>query len=216
MVLDVDLTESGVLDFYRDRLQADGWTMLELPGMHGGFASTGLGLPLPTFCRSPRGPALSLQATALESGATDVRLNLNVNARQSPCAAHHGHRGIHDLLPSVPPPDGAQQIPQGGGGGGDSYYSTATLHTTLDLAAVAAHYADRLRQAGWEARAQGQDGPAAWSAWTFRDDAGEEWQGLLYMLQRPAADGQYVLYLRADASGDTLSIDGWTSNIRSR
>jgi len=81
IVLDVDLPEEQVLDFYRERLQADGWTTPEQPGMHNdGFAHTMFAPPL-TYCRSTRGPSLSVQATAQEGGPTDVRLNLNIDPR---------------------------------------------------------------------------------------------------------------------------------------
>ncbi len=109
IVLDVDLPEGQVLDFYRERLQADGWTTPEQPGMHGGFAHT-MFAPPPTYCRSTRGPSLSVQATAQEGGPTDVRLNLNIDPRQSPCAPHLRHGGMHELLPALTPPPGARQM----------------------------------------------------------------------------------------------------------
>lgn len=60
-------------------------------------------------------------------------------------------------------------MPQGGGGGIGGYYSNAALRTNLDPAAVAVHYAQQLRDAGWVPQGEGKSGPAAWSAWTFQD-----------------------------------------------
>jgi len=93
-----------------------------------------------------------------------------------------------------------------------NYYSNATLRTDLDPAALGAHYAAQLRDAGWTVRGEGHEGLVAWSAWTFRDGDGEEWCGLLFALRRPEAGGEYVLYLRADASAGDASSGGWTSS----
>ncbi len=212
IVLDVDLPEDAALAFYRERLEADEWTPpAQQPGMHGGgFAPTWRG-PTLMYCRSTRGPSLSVQATAVEGGPTDVRLNLNTDARQSPCAPQPHHPGMRDLLPTLTPPAGARQTPQGGGGGSDSYYSNATVRTDLDPAALGAHYAAQLRDAGWTAQGEGHEGPVAWSAWTFRDGDGEEWRGLLFALRRPETDGAYVVYLRADASAGDAASGGWSS-----
>ena len=213
IVLDVDLSEDAALAFYRERLEADGWTLPEQqPGMHGGGFAPSWHTPPLLYCRSARGPSLSVQATAVEGGPTDVRLNLNTDPRQSPCAPQPRHPGMRDPLPTLTPPAGARQMPQGGGGGSNGYYSNATLRTNLDPAAIGAHYAAQLRDAGWTAQGEGHAGPVAWSAWTFRDGEGEEWRGLLFALRRPETAGEYVVYLRADASAGDAASGGWTSS----
>ncbi len=213
IVLDVDLSEDAALAFYRERLEADGWTLPEQqPGMHGGGFAPSWRTPPLLYCRSARGPSLSVQATAVEGGPTDVRLNLNTDPRQSPCAPQPRHPGMRDPLPTLTPPAGARQMPQGGGGGSDGYYSNATLRTDLDPAVIGAHYAAQLRDAGWTAQGEGHAGPVAWSAWTFRDGDGEEWRGLLFALRRPETAGEYVVYLRADASAGDAASGGWTSS----
>ncbi len=212
IVLDVDLSEDAALTFYRERLEAEGWTPPEQqPEMHGGFAST-WHEPTLVYCRSTRGPSLSVQATAIAGGPTDVRLSLITDPRQSPCAPQPPHGGMRDPLPTLAPPTGARQMPQGGGGGSGGYYSNATVRTDLDPAALGAHYAAQLRDAGWMAQGEGHEGPVAWSAWTFRDGDGEEWRGLLFALRRPEADGEYVVYLRADASAGDATSGGWSSS----
>jgi len=213
IVLDADLPEDAVLAFYRERLEADGWTLPEQqPGMHGGGFAPAWRTPALLYCRSARGPSLSVQATAVAGGPTDVRLNLNTDPRQSPCAPQPYHGGMRDLLPTLTPPAGARQMPQGGGGGSDNYYSNATLRTDLDPSVLGAHYAAQLRDAGWTAQGEGHEGPVAWSAWTFQDGDGEDWRGLLFALRRPEAGGEYVLYLRADASAGDAASGGWTSS----
>jgi hypothetical protein len=212
MILDVDSPAQRVLDFYRDRLQAAGWTELEQHmGWHGGFTPSARFGPDLTFCHSSRGPSLSVHATDVEGAPADVRLNLNIDTRNSPCAAQLRHGGMFEILPNLTPPAGAQQIPQGGGGGSGSFHSNATLSSNLDLAAVSAHYVQQLRTANWTPQSEGISGPVAWSAWSFKDDTGEDWRGLFFVLRRPEAEGQYVLYLHADSGPDDEASTGWTS-----
>jgi hypothetical protein len=212
IVLDVDLPESEVLAFYRTRLEAAGWTMPEQPAMHGGGFSPAWPGPALTYCRSTRGPSLSVQATAIEGSPTDVRLNLNTDRHQSACAPQPRPGRMNDPFPNLTPPDGAQQQPQGGGGGNSSRYSSASLRAALDPAAVGAHYAAQLRAAGWIGQGDGQSGPAAWSTWTFRDQDGEAWHGLLLALRRLEAGDDYVLYLHAAMSADAGTASGWAAS----
>ncbi len=216
IVLDVDLSEDAALAFYRERLEADGWTPpAQQPGIHGGgFAPTWRG-PALVYCCGTRGPSLSVQATAVEGGPTDVRLNVNTDPCQSPCAPQPHHGDWRDPLPTLAPQAGARQMPQDGGGGSNGYYSQATVRTDLDPATLGAHDAAQLRDAGWTAQGEGHAGPVAWSAWSFRDrdgEEGEEWRGLLFALRRPEVDGDYVVYLRADAREGDAASGGWTSS----
>jgi len=87
------------------------------------------------------------------------------------------------------------------------------VRTDLDPAAIGTHYAAQLRDAGWTAQGEGHAGPVAWSAWTFRDGDGEEWRGLLFALRRPEVDGDYVVYLRADANAGDATSGGWTGLV---
>ncbi|HZS88158.1 MAG TPA: hypothetical protein VFE42_11800 [Chloroflexota bacterium] len=216
MILDVDSPAQQVLDFYRDRLLAAGWTEAgQHTGWHGGFTPSAHFGPDLILCRGPRGPSLSVQATDVAGAPTDVRLNLNIDTRQSPCAAHFRQRGVNEVLPNLTPPAGAQQMPRGGGGGGNSWHSNATLASTLDLAAIAAHYAHQLRAANWTPKGEGTSGPVAWSSWSFKDESGEDWRGLLFVLRRPEAEGQYVLNLRADSGPDDGPSGSWSSALLS-
>lgn len=213
VVLDADQTAEQVLEFYRQRLRAEGWTVAEQPGMHGGFAHSMFQPPL-TFCRGSHGPSLAVQATAIEGGPADVRLNLNNDPRSSPCGANaRRHHDIFSLIPTLTPPLGSEQSALGGSGGDGSSLTNATLHTSLDLAAIVAHYSDQLTASGWTQRDAGQEGLTAWSAWTFRDEDGEEWRGLFYALRRPGLADQYLLCVRVEwVMADTPPTRaGWVS-----
>jgi len=129
------------------------------------------------------------------------------NARAIPLRAGDRRRGWADQRAAQPDHRFAQ-----GGGGGSGYYANTTVRTDLDPAAIGTHYAAQLRDAGWTAQGEGHAGPVAWSAWTFRDGDGEEWRGLLFALRRPEVDGDYVVYLRADANAGDATSGGWTSS----
>lgn len=199
IVLDASEPAEQVLEFYRARLSAAGWRSPELPHHGGGGFTPDFMANRVTYCYSARGPALNVAAESAPGKPTDVQLDLQTDPRYLPCGARARHMGdMHDMIPTLAPPPGARQTPQGGGGGGDSWHSQAILLTELDLAAVAAHYAGQLTGAGWTQGANGESGPAAWSAWSLRDEDGEPWHGLLFILKQPEAEGQYYLIIRVE------------------
>lgn len=214
IVLDSDRTPVQVLDFYRERMQAAGWAVPEMP-MHGGggfmpafFANRIM------FCRGARGPALNVSADAEPGKPTDVRLDVQLDPRHSPCGQRH-HMGMHEMIPALAPPPNARVMPQGGGGGGDSWHSNALVETDLDLAAVAGHYARQLEQASWTRGDEGQSGPAAWSTWTLRDEENEPWRGLLLILERPDSARGYFLFIRVESATNDSTQGGasWVGHI---
>jgi hypothetical protein len=77
-------------------------------------------------------------------------------------------------------------------------YSSAAVETALDLPALATHYTSQLEKVGWIRRDGGQDGVLAWSTWTFRDETGDSWEGVLYITRRPDRPNQYILQVRAE------------------
>ena len=112
-------------------------------------------------------------------------------------------RDMWDRIPPLHAPRGAGQ--QGGGAsfGGRNFSTTATLTGSgLDPAAVGKHYHDQLVHAGWTPTSAGAVPPAAWSTWTFTDEDGEPWAGVLLALQLPVSPttpDRYLLTLRCDA-----------------
>lgn len=213
IVLDAAQPAEQVLEFYRERLSGAGWSRPELPHHGGGFMPDFMANRA-IYCYGARGPALTVTAEPAPGQPTNVRLELQTDPRHSPCGAHVRHMGGgHEMIPNLAPPTGARQMPQGGGGGGDSWHSYAILLTELDLAAVAAHYASQLTGAGWMQDASGEGGPAAWSAWSLRDEDGAPWHGLLFVLKRPEAEGQYHLIIRVELdASEPGQGPGWVSS----
>ncbi len=102
-------------------------------------------------------------------------------------------------LPDLELPRAARSRGGGSSGGGSTAESTMAIETELDAAALAAHYAGQLEQAGWIRRGAGQGGPLFWSSWTFQDEEGRNWQGTYFVLEmRAAVPHTCLAYLRAD------------------
>ena len=82
-------------------------------------------------------------------------------------------------------------------GGWREVDSAAVLTTTLGLEAVAAHYAEQLRRAGWTQTDQGASGPVAWQTWQFTSEEQQPWTGLFLALLTPEQPADYFLFVRA-------------------
>jgi hypothetical protein len=192
IVLDVDQPADAVVAFYRAQLEPAGWQEFDWPMRPGGF---GFGWVI--FCQSRRGPSLTVSAFEAEGVWTDVRLNLQTDPHQSPCAMPDRAYGrITSPIPNLQAPARARMYGGGSsGGGGNSWHSTATLETGLDAAALATHYKQQLQAAGWEIVDQGRAGSSAWSTWRFRDDEGDTWVGTLLILDAPGKADRRAAYL---------------------
>jgi len=145
--LDCALSPEDVLQFYRGRLLSAGWSELEsMRSPNTGFVTTHM-FALQNhivFCHGSHGPAFAVHARPGAQGRTDVRLNVNADSEYSPCAQQNRrqrmHRGMHDLIPTLIPPQGAKQQGGGGSGGTGSWYTSATLQTDMDIPELAGHY----------------------------------------------------------------------------
>lgn len=223
VVLDADLPPEQVLAAYRERLLPAGWSEPGESVAHGGFAfawgpaASAGGSAHALFCRSARGPALRVHATTGGDAApTDVRLELQTDARHSPCAPRNRRFGspVGDVLPPLAAPSGARQRGGGAGGSPDNMYASASLETESDPAALATHYAGQLERGGWSPADAGTDGLSAWSTWRFQNE-GEPWRGLFYIFRRPDAPDQYRLHVEAEwaaASGGAAADRGWSTS----
>ncbi len=201
IVLDAPQPPDRVLDFYRQRLSAAGWSTPDQPGgPSGGFVPPGIPNAV-TFCQSRQGPVLFVSASAEPNQPTDVRLTLNTSKTQgSPCSQPPGGGPVtSQVIPRLVAPAGARQIEGGSGGSstGSSYNST-TLVTDQSAMALAAFYGDQLTRAGWTKQDEGQSGPVAWSIWTARDKKGTTWKGLFFALDLPGTEPRHFVYVRVD------------------
>ncbi len=213
IVLDVDMSPEEARSFYQERMPAAGWTESE-PFDHGqgGFISARPNIPL-TFCRGARDPWVAIRIGPGHDGVTDVRVDLNLDARYSPYAARRGRRApLFSRIPTLAPPPGARQNSEGASAGDDRAHATALLETDLALPAVAAHYSAHLEGSGWARRDEGASGPGAWSLWTFQDEDGDDWRGEFIIL-KDREPRQYFLLVRVTLDTDDAGPGngGWVS-----
>lgn len=210
VIFDCDLSRDEVVRFYEGHYLPLGWSKPDsmFPGMGGGgFTNTAF----PDFgaylCKGDNEPWLHIRAVEAPGEPTSVYVSVSTNTEQSPCS--WGQRRevermrafmMPDILPALPPPEGARQFGHGGSGGGDEYQSSAELRTDLSIEAIGAHYSAQLEAAGWTRTGSGSDGPLAWSTWEFKHED-EPWRGLFMALARPRSEGEYKLLLDTEAEG---------------
>jgi hypothetical protein len=220
IVLDVPLAPEQVLAFYRERLSAAGWQPPEEQEGHrpGGFAPSNFHMPNHAFFARRDGPgSLHFTVWTGKGGIADVRVNADMSEQAARQQRMHRRRmhGIHDLLPWIEPPAGAQQMGGGGSGGEDSFYSLATVETDMDLSSLAAHYAAQLEKAGWTRTDAGQSGPLAWHTWTLQDEEQEPWDGLFSIMKVPGKERRHMLSLSIEwANKPEPRGSGWFSYAR--
>jgi hypothetical protein len=194
IVLDASQMTDQVLDFYREALTAEGWVAFDYP-MQGGFAP-GIGRTGLTFCSETQDLVLWVGAYQMEDGSTDVRLDLRTEPRLASCTKDPGTP--EHPIPFLEDPPGAQQITTGFGSSTDGFSAEVTLRTDLDAAVLEAHYAAQLEGAGWIRSDGAPARPLVWSAWTFQDEGGRDWQGLLLAMEMAEVPDRGFVYLRVD------------------
>lgn len=170
------------------------------------------------FRLGARGLKLTVLTQDHGDAPTDVRLDLMLNNRD-PWLRHDaawtaiptlyyppdylGRPEVQNTSVLWQPPD-VQRLSGGGGSREpDGAHSHVVLRTGMDLASLAAHYSAQLEGAGWLRTDGGQDGPQAWSAWTFTHKE-EPWTGAFSALRLPGAEGRYLLQVCAGrAAGES-------------
>lgn len=204
MVLVTERSPDEVVEFYKERLKAAGWSEEEFPGQQRGFVQSGpMGPSFARFLLGDTGPSLIMTTFADMDGLTTTQIILNPEGRRFPAA--RGRMGPrHDMwsaLPAICAPAGAWQSVEGGSGGDDRVISFARLNTALDLSTLATHYQAQLEYGGWERKDAGESGPIAWSAWGFTDTQGEPWRGLFFILKQPDVADRYLLQVSGEWAG---------------
>lgn len=212
VVLNTGQDDEAVIAFYEKQLAALGWIMPEpiLPEQHGGFLESGPSL----VGRIPRqgtalyrndGPSVQIWAYKTPSGHTRVQLTLTPNGAREWRLRHRDMgrpREMYNMLPPIEPPPNTQQSQSGGTVGSDIIEVEARIESLLDLSTLAAHYTTQLEQGGWQRTDGEENGPVAWSTWTFEDEDKEPWRSLFVIFKRPDASRQSWLRIVAELAGD--------------
>ena len=188
-ILETSLHPQTVRTFYRESLTAAGWQVPEkwipFPGF--AFEASSFHRLLPNvLCQPVEGIEIMLQSLPRPNDLTTLRLSLYPSGELSPCRVDREAYSIpsRDFLANIPipnlqPPPETTVIPDGGGSGGNHISATVYLQTRLTAEALAQHYAEQMRQAGWTQRTATQSDGESVSLWRIETDTGNVWQGLL-------------------------------------
>ena len=198
--LDVPNEPNKILEFYRSNLNKTGWNELErsYPD-EGGFVHFPSMYESSTFCQNESaGPSLTITPiTSNGEKPTDVRLNLDTNPRNPVCRMKTfeppGTSGAAEIMPMLKPPKGALQKGGGGGGSDDHWNSEATLETELDIKDLESHYHNQLVEARWELKENSSQGSIGLSTWSFTDEFGDQWSGIL-LINNLGQENLYFAY----------------------
>jgi len=208
VILETEADPEGVYAVFREHLAGSEWSEKRWPLLErGGFVSTGFGTRSLMFCLSSRGPALSVSAyRRREAQTTEVRLRLDGSRRRdSPCSEDYDRHEYDDrsVIPALFLPEGVVQISGGGGHSSSSEENSAHLRTGVSPAGLVGHYSAQLEEAGWSRAGGGEDGPTAWSGWTFEED-GEGWVGTLVAMSPPGPSKVCFVQVSASAVPEDL------------
>lgn len=190
-------------------LEAQGWIQ-GAPHMRGGFAHV---VPDHNFMRfSSADGDHALTVAPLPSASVQPTTFSIMAQRDWPRQLHGGFRDQRELIPALMPPAGATQQGGGGGGGGGRFYSTANLSTDAPIAEIIANYDRQLERANWQRRSSETSGSVGGSYWSFTDNEGKAWRGLLAVLGDPDHPRDYLAFIQIETDADVNGFAHWQSH----
>lgn len=184
--------------FYRDRLMGEGWEPLKEPEFMGGFETTywpwwGARLVSPHL-----GARLLIGHRPEEPGSLNA---VELRLFSQPRGAERSMERPTFPVPELKAPPGSIQLSSGGQGSGSDgearfYQDVATINYVTN---PADHYHRQLERAGWrlESEASLPNGISSHSIWTFRDDKGDAWRGVLLVVEKSRIPRRYTAYMEA-------------------
>ena len=157
-------------------LEDSEWTHRELFGLTG-FLPHPKNLSL-DFCRGEEA-FLSIAVDEVSEELTHATFTLMEDAERSPCLRRQMGIESKTPFPTLYAPEGAEV-----GGGGASFGTgleqrSATVTTALTPYELISHYAAQLEAQRWLPHGPADYGAVAFESWTFEDEAGTPWHGLL-------------------------------------
>lgn len=207
-VLDAPGDPASVLQFFQGAFEEQNWTVPVIggPSIPRGFQSVNQVL-FTNFCRSERGPWVSLNVIPRESLPNDVRLNLNdfpgpCSGAGRPSEPPFGPPG-EDRVPLIATPPGVTITRSTTLIGPGTWGSFAVADSTRPVAEIEAAVADQLEFAGWIRQDGRAVAPVAWSTWAVPGEG--DWQGVLTVVAGPR-EGQRTLQVQVIAP--EIPVDG--------
>jgi len=196
ILFDIDQPFEEVREFYRKALTADGWAAPESVSPGGGFVDAPF--EVDGYCLEKRDAYLTLSGRDVEGAPADVRLSVMMPAEYTPCDAQAADQppDAYRLLPALSAPSGVE-MRSGGAGSGDGYAeASAGLRTSLTPSDLLTGYNEQLAAAEWTLSSSQSAETFAWSTWTVPETDGQQWNGLLLILQTPPESGELFALLR--------------------
>lgn len=217
VALDTALAGDDAVAFYRDQLRARGWSEEPFGPHHGGFVNSAFGDRAMGNFFSPDGQYRLLVNTApAPGGRTTLQLSVHSDGREQAQQMRQRRgmgRDVMAIFPVIRSPSGGRQFSEGGSSGGDRADTFGRLEGDFDVPSLVTHYTEELVRGGWERSDGGHSGPVAWSTWTFRDDEGAAWRGLLLILRRTDLPGRFDLLVKAETGdGDGRAPGGFSTS----
>jgi hypothetical protein len=214
VLLDVAREPRAVTAWYREQFSGQGWRAWSVDSM---FERTDgeEDIPRPeatlTLCRSAAGPRLFVDARPNGDGTTAVELRIDLQPAAEDCEeppadvfdADDPWAMSDERLEMMGIPSGSQRRGGGSGWGGGQAYRHVELDSTLEPAAIAAHYREEWLGHGWTLVAEEVNGPVAWSVWTGSNERGERERGTWLAVRLPATPKRYSIEMTIDREPTT-------------
>ena len=196
VLFDVDRPFSEVRQFYKETLEADGWTTPQYVSAGGGFVD--MPFEVDSFCLDRGDAYLTLSGREIAGGTTDVRISLTMPAEYTPCDAQAAGQppDAYRLLPALSPPFGTDMRSAGAGSGNGYAEASAVLRSSLTPADLLEHFNDQLTAAGWESTSSESTATFAWSTWAAPETDGQAWNGMLLIISTPSESDELYALLR--------------------
>ena len=157
------------------------------------------------FCQKEEGIEIALDTLPVPNGSTIIHLRAYPSGKFSPCRIDHNFDRFrnHNFGDNIPVPDlqmPSETIVLQKRRGGDKYFfsSSVYLQTRLSAEALADHYFQQLRQAGWTQRTATRSEDLIASVWQIETDTSSVWQGFLRLIAQPES-GQWTGIFSASA-----------------
>jgi hypothetical protein len=198
VVLDSVLEPEEIDRFYRERLGAEGWESLPEPPPHVGFD-----LPGNLWGARLASPAQGVRLIVMH-GPTDPGsgTSLTIRLLSQPRRSAEFMESLHFPIPELKSPPGSFHVSWGAEGSGSdgrarSYRNVASVNYVTN---PAEHYHRQLERAGWRLvrSARLPDGVSSHSIWTFEDERGDSWRGILMVVEKSRVPRRYTAYLEAE------------------
>jgi hypothetical protein len=217
VVLTVPGSAADVISFYGNAMTGLGWaappatnltqagflpsSLPPAPGQATAIPANAAGI-LPagfaTFCQSSSHLSLGVSVWPTASGPNDVQIEIGPDS-PSPCVPPPAPQSL-GVLPALSAPSGAQVQPDAGQANAGRASSDAIVTSSMNVADLAAAYAQQLAAAGWTQVAGQDDGPVSWSTWSL--PSGGDWQG--FLLVQSGGQGQQIVHVEAISPSQEL------------